>query len=48
MVVEVDGNKHDTYDCTYENRRMMEMSNYVSHRPFVMIRFNPDGYVCAE
>ncbi len=26
----------------------MEISRDLSHRHLVMIRFNPDGYVCAE
>ncbi len=48
VIVEVDENKHDTYDCTCENRRLMEISKDVSHRPLAMVRFNPDGYVCLE
>ncbi len=48
VIVEVDENQLDTYDCTCENRRTMELSRDVSHRPLVMVRFNPDGYVCAE
>ncbi len=48
VIVEVDENKQDTYDCTCENRRLMELSRDVSHRHLVMIRFNPDGYVCPE
>ncbi len=48
VIVEVDENKHDTYNCTCENRRLMEISKDVSHRYLVMIRFNPDGYVCTE
>ncbi len=48
VIVEVDENQHKTYDCTCENRRYMEISRDLSHRPFVMIRFKPDGYVCPE
>ncbi len=47
-IVEVDENKHDTYDRTCENRRMMEISQDLNHRHIVMIRFNPDGYVDPE
>ncbi len=47
-IVEVDENQHKTCDCTCENRRMMELSKDGSHRPLAMVRFNPDGYVCAE
>ncbi len=47
-IVEVEKDQHKTYDCTCENRRLMEISKDVSHHPVVMVRFNPDGYVCAE
>ena len=47
IIMEVDENKHDTgYDC--ENRRMMELSLDVGHRPIVLIRFNPDAYTNTE
>lgn len=42
VVIEVDEHQHATYDC--ENRRMMELSRDVQHRPIVIIRFNPDAY----
>ncbi len=51
VIVEVDENQHNTYDCTYEHRRLVEISrdlNDLNHRHIVMIRFNPDGYVCSE
>ncbi len=48
VIVEVDENKHDEYDCTCENRRLMEISQDLSHHHTVMIRFNPDGYVDPE
>ncbi len=48
VIVEVDENKHDTYDRTCENRRLMEISQDLNHRHTVMIRFNPDGYVDPE
>ncbi len=48
VIVEVDENKHDAYDCTYENRRLMEISQDLNHRHIVIIRFNPDGYVDTE
>ncbi len=44
VVVEVDENKHGTYDCTCENKRLMEISQDLNHRHIVMIRFNSDGY----
>ncbi len=48
VIVEVDENQHDTYDCTCEHRRTKKISKDVSHRHTVMIRFNPDGYICRE
>ncbi len=48
VIVEVDENKHDEYDCTCENMRLMEISQDLNHRHIVMIRFNPDGYVDPE
>ena len=45
IIVEVDENKHTTYDCSCENKRLMELSRDLGHRPIVFIRFNPDGYV---
>ncbi len=48
VIVEVVENKHDEYDCTCENRRLMEFSQDLNHRQVVMIRFNPDGYVDPE
>jgi hypothetical protein len=46
IVVEVDENQHVSYDCTCENKRIMEISRDFAHRPIVFIRFNPDGYTC--
>ncbi len=48
LIVQVDENKHDEYDCTSENRRLIEISRDLHHRHIVMIRFNPDGYVDPE
>ena len=45
IIVEVDENKHDTYDCSCENKRLMEISQDLGHRPVVFIRFNPDDYM---
>jgi hypothetical protein len=28
-----------------ENRRVMELSKDIGHRPIVLIRFNPDSYI---
>jgi hypothetical protein len=42
--IEIDENQHVAYDCSCENKRIMELSQDVGHRPIVFIRFNPDGY----
>ena len=44
LIMEVDENKHTNYDCSCENKRLMELSQDVDHRPIVFIRFNPDSY----
>ena len=44
IIVEVDENQHTGYECSCENKRLMELSQDVGHRPVVFIRFNPDAY----
>jgi hypothetical protein len=44
IIVEVDENQHESYDCSCENKRLMLLSQDVGHRPMVFIRFNPDEY----
>jgi hypothetical protein len=44
VIVEVDENQHTEYDCSCENKRIMELSQDLGHRPIVFIRFNPDDY----
>ena len=44
IIVEVDENQHVDYDCSCENKRIMELSQDLGHRPIVFIRFNPDDY----
>jgi predicted acylesterase/phospholipase RssA len=44
LIVEVDENQHIDYDCSCENKRNMELSQDMGHRPIVFIRFNPDEY----
>ena len=44
IVVECDENQHTDYDCSCENKRLMEISQDVDHVPLVFIRFNPDDY----
>ena len=45
IIVEIDENQHTDYDCSCENKRLMEISLDVGHRPVVFIRFNPDDYI---
>jgi EsV-1-7 cysteine-rich motif len=44
IIVEVDENQHMDYDCSCENKRLMELSKDVGHRSIIFIRFNPDDY----
>jgi hypothetical protein len=44
IIVEIDENAHTDYDCSCENKRLMEISQDLGHRPIVFIRFNPDDY----
>jgi len=45
IIVEIDENKHNNYDCSCENKRLMELSQDLNHRPIIFIRFNPDDYL---
>ena len=44
IIVEIDENQHNDYDCSCENKRLMELSQDVGFRPIIFIRFNPDSY----
>jgi len=44
IIVEIDENQHQDYDCSCENKRLMELSQDINHRPIIFIRFNPDEY----
>jgi hypothetical protein len=48
LVVEIDENQHTNYDCSCENKRLMEISQDIGHRPLIFIRFNPDDYILGE
>lgn len=48
VILEVDENQHDTYDCTCENKRLMTLFTDLGERPIVMIRFNPDDYITKD
>jgi len=45
VIVEIDENQHIDYDCTCENKRIMEISQDIGHHPLIFIRFNPDDYI---
>ena len=45
IIVEIDENAHTNYDCSCENKRLMEISQDLGFRPIVFIRFNPDDYI---
>ena len=45
LIIEIDENQHINYDCSCENKRIMELSADMGHRPIVFIRFNPDTYI---
>ena len=44
VIIEIDENQHTGYDCSCDNKRIMELSQDLGHRPIVFIRFNPDDY----
>jgi hypothetical protein len=44
IIIEIDENQHDMYDSICENKRLMEISKDIGHRPLICIRFNPDKY----
>jgi len=48
IILEVDENKHIGYDCSCEDKRLMEISKDLQHRPIVFIRFNPDAYTTQD
>jgi len=45
LIIEIDENQHTNYDCSCENKRLMELSEDVKHKPIIFIRFNPDDYM---
>ena len=45
IIIEVDENQHTSYDCTCDNKRLMELSADLKHKPLTFIRFNPDSYL---
>jgi hypothetical protein len=48
LIIEIDENQHIDYDCSCENKRIMELSQDLNHRPIIFIRFNPDDYLIKD
>jgi hypothetical protein len=48
IIIEIDENQHINYDCSCENKRLMEISQDMGHRNIVFIRFNPDDYILSD
>ena len=48
IIIEVDENQHTSYDCSCENKRLMEISTDIKYRNLIFIRFNPDSYKTRE
>lgn len=45
IIIEVDENAHNNEEyCACENKRIMEISKDLNHKPIIFIRFNPDKY----
>jgi len=44
IIIEIDENEHSNYESICENRRLMELSKDLNHRPLIVIKFNPDKY----
>ena len=45
VITECDENKHEKYDDSCENMRIMELFQDFGNRPVIFIRFNPDKYI---
>jgi hypothetical protein len=45
LIIEIDENQHNGYENICENKRLMEISKDLDHRPIIFIRFNPDEYI---
>ena len=43
IIIEIDEEQHKYYKC--KNKRTMQLSQDINHRPMILIRFNPDDYV---
>ena len=48
IIIEIDEHQHKYYETICENKRIMELSLDLHHRPIVLIRFNPDEYIVND
>ena len=48
IIVEIDEDQHNSYDCSCENKRLVEISKDLGHKSVVFIRFNPDSYLNSK
>jgi hypothetical protein len=48
LTIEVDEGRHLGYDCSCENRKLMEQFRDAGSVPHAVVRFNPDGYEDAD
>lgn len=44
IIIEVDEYQHSLYDSDQEERRILEIHDYLENRKMILIRFNPDCY----
>ena len=44
IIIEIDENQHKLYDCSCENKRIMQLSSDIKFKTLIFIRFNPDKY----
>ena len=44
VIIEIDENQHESYDCSCENKRIMQLFQDIGMRPITFVRFNPDKY----
>jgi hypothetical protein len=48
VIVEIDEEGHKTYDCSCEDKRIMQLFVDAGNLPMIVLRFNPDSYVDAH
>jgi very-short-patch-repair endonuclease len=44
VIIEVDENQHNSYECEYEQKRMINIYQDFGGIPILFIRYNPDSY----